>query len=266
MKQPSFLFVTILVLSAIICQGQNPFPQKIEVSENIGQDPFFIDAADFNKDGKNDILVVSTMGLADFSGLSIYFQKENNTFEPEEQRLLGGEMIQIAKIVDFNKDNNPDILIGTSENQIALAINDGSGNFDIDIISSGPITLLDLVILDLDGDNNPEIISGGNDILFFQNLGNGFFGEAQTIENLINSAFVRKLIPTQLNSDQFIDIAFIQNTPNNSVIVSGILNNGDGTFGELKTLTEDVDFRDDVFFFDFDLDNDIDLYSEQSNG
>ncbi|WP_417291112.1 T9SS type A sorting domain-containing protein [Corallibacter sp.] len=162
-----------------------------------------------------------------------------------------------------------DIAIGTEgSSEVKWYKNNGDGTFNpaISLIANAPHNLINiygLAIADINGDNANDIVATSftnDNLVWFQNNGNGTFQNAVTLLNNIDSAGAIK-------------IANIDNDPNNNldIIVSVygydgdtdsllyLLGNGDGTFSSIKYIIPETAGLGTGEFDVADFDNDGDL-------
>lgn len=135
--------------------------QNVEIA---GANNGSIQVADFNGDGKKDILVNGNSGQPT---TKIYFQLENGTFEESNVNLMGS-FYSATKVFDANGDGKLDILItGFSANYIPetkLYINSGLGEFTEKISGLPQIYFSSIDAADIDGDGDIDILLAGMDM------------------------------------------------------------------------------------------------------
>lgn len=137
-------------------------------------------------------------------------------------------------VADVNQDNKLDIIVGNyGTNTIGVFLNTGNGTFRSQIVyfaGTGSISNPNsLSVIDVNGDNNPDIIvanQGANNVGVFFNTGNGTFVLSSTYSTGISSRPACVSV-ADLNNDSTPDIAVVNYGTNN---VGVLLNFGNGTF------------------------------------
>lgn len=142
-----------------------------------------IQVADFNGDGRKDILV---NGNADQAITKIYFQQANGTFQEATTALMGSQF-SATKVFDANGDGFMDVLItGFSTNfmpETKLYLNSGTGEFTEKITGMQPIYFSSIDTADIDGDGDIDLLISGMDMTpsyslkIYLNDGEGNFTE-----------------------------------------------------------------------------------------
>jgi len=158
------------------------------------------DVADFNGDGKLDIVVSS------YSGVTILLGNGNGTFSPTSTPPVINQ--GLYAVADFNGDGIPDLLTGSG-----VLIGDGTGNFASTPLSL-PVTLSGSVALgDFTGDGIPDLAMvtgtpGTGTIL--QGNGDGAFTVAGTFAS--GSNYPDGIAADDFNGDGLMDLALISNS------------------------------------------------------
>jgi hypothetical protein len=123
-------------------------------------------SGDFNRDGRPDLLIGSTTGLAlrlsDATGLA----------SPLNVAAGSGHVLTIAT-ADFNRDGNPDAVIGFADGTIQILHGTGTGSF-----TAGPSANLSglsrILLADLTRNGFPDIVAlAGNAVSVFPVTGTG---------------------------------------------------------------------------------------------
>jgi hypothetical protein len=180
MKKYYFL-LTLIILATTRPVFAYPFnPQTPTI---LGGDMHLVESADFNNDGKNDLVVTDGKTMA---GIGVLYGNGNGTFQAP---LVLGDGVPYEwglAVDDINADGNiPDIIVGNSGlNQIQVYKNTGSGTrFDgtFDVVSlnnPGGTRQADLTLDDINNDNKLDIIIGTENATVFEvytNDGSGNF-------------------------------------------------------------------------------------------
>jgi|GEM_PF-1797273 len=271
-----FILIIILVYGTLTANSQCVNP----ISTVIGNGNNFISVKkiiDFNKDGFNDIVAVSNSniyiyfndGFGDFSNK---VKVNNNTYANTISKLL---------IADFDADGDYDIVWGlmpkwteyydlvyiskqVADNQFiesytGISIETNAHYKKIDINNDGYLDIL------IDEANGPTIDANSNAIyrtLWFENDGEGNFGDENVLGNVINH---NKMI-VDFDGDGLDDIlvlsgGIIYNEGGFDLFAVEYRNNGSGSFTSENWILEIEDgvFSKDYFAVDYDNDGDLDF-------
>ena len=182
--------------------------------------------ADFNRDGKLDVVVLTD------EGLFVLLGKGDGTFQPEVPITGGGELLQALGVADFNGDGIPDIAVDLYKNsvdEVQIFLGNGDGTFRA--FASLPCSsFAPLAIADFNHDGKFDIAavcngagtSGYPAVVVFLGNGDGTFAEGQ---NLFVSSYGQYGVAVgDFNKDGKPDLAILEQ---GIAIFSG---NGDGTF------------------------------------
>jgi hypothetical protein len=133
---------------------------------------------DINDDNKPDI-VFANYGT---DTVGVLFNVGDGTFDSLTTYSTGSEsQPTFVSVVDVNQDDKPDIVVANSnKNNVGILLNSGDGTFlPQTTYSTGNKSNPRCVsVVDLNGDNKPEIIVANHDlnnIGIFVNIGNGIF-------------------------------------------------------------------------------------------
>jgi len=187
-------------------------------------------SADFNGDGKTDLVVVSESDSStNSSPMYLLLSQGDGTFGPLQliYQLPYGFVPSLA-LGDLNKDGLVD-LVAASQQEILVFLAKSDGSFATPTSYSYNFTYFNGVVIgDFNGDGKPDlVVTGGGQILFFAGNGDGTFAEP-VISPLLSNGI--QLVVGDFNGDGNLDLAM------NGVGLSQaiVLGNGDGTFQNLS--------------------------------
>jgi len=196
----------------------------------IGADPSSMALADFNEDGRPDVVAaLSNLGV---NTVGVILGVGDGTFQPSHAFNVGSDPADVA-VADLNGDGHQDVVVANfaATNDVSVLLGKGDGTFQPQKrFSTGAIPAR-VAIADFNGDGKPDIVSANNntaDVSVLLGVGDGTFGTAQhfpagTVPNGIAVG--------DLNGDHAQDIVV---TASN---VSVLLGNGDGTFQPKHDIT-----------------------------
>jgi hypothetical protein len=213
-------------------------PQNVATGTN----PRSIVAADFNKDTKIDLAVltysscciatVGTVFLGDGAG--------NFTVAAGGSFAVGNDAAALAA-GDFNKDGSPD-LAATVLNPfgtVAVFLGNGSGGFGAVTNYLAGANATSIVVGDLNGDSKPDLATGNlnsRNVSVFLGNGSGAFAPAI---NYDVGAFPQSIVVGDLNQDSKQDVV-VASTGSVALILPG---NGDGSLGSPISVNVGQSFR-----------------------
>ncbi|MHB8482057.1 MAG: FG-GAP repeat domain-containing protein [Nitrospiria bacterium] len=211
-------------VTILLGKGDGTFSEgeKITLEQ---RSPLFIESADFNQDGKIDLVVLSR-----FDHVVVYLGNGDGTFK--FYKIFDADDTPTALVVgDFNNDHHLDLAItnnGPVKNGIEILLGDGHGNFTVGYRHTErnfrPIALTQT---DLNGDGKVDLITVDpihHNVSVFLGNGDGTFNNGMTMSG---DSEPISIVAGDFNGDHVTDIAFINNASSTLVVLFG---NGDGTF------------------------------------
>lgn len=245
------------VVAVLLGNGNGGFGSP--TSFPIGSDPRDIATADFNNDGRTDIVT------ADFNGrvAAILPNNGNGNFGTAITISTGGISAAPIAIVTgkFNNDNNLDFL--TVNNDRTVSVRLGNGNFTFNTPTSSPSNLFgtqqDIEIGDFNRDGISDFATASfSDVVTVQ-LGSasGIFTQPFNPFPVTNVA--NHLAVADLNGDGKPDIASANNGSAGNNNLSILLNTDNGNFSQAFNFTAEVGISEKVYAIDFDRNRSPDL-------
>ena len=206
----------------------NPFPQSVAV-------------ADFNGDGKLDLVVPVYSIFTPLSDMNLLLGNGDGTFTAGPAFPLTGQNVNNAAVGDFNGDGNADVAISLPDaNEIQVLLGSGDGSFTpMPAISVNGVFVV--ATGDFNGDGKPDLVTvnpGPGTLTILLGNGDGTFTEGATITTPANGPGGVAVAPASVvvgdfNGDGIPDLA-VANTPRFDQGALGsatiLLGNGDGTF------------------------------------
>lgn len=221
------ILVSVLTLVFISMNSKSQsnlcFNSSNLIPNAVGNQPKSMSNADFNGDGKLDI-VVANFGSNNISMLL----NTGGGFFASAINYNVGALPFIIKTSDFNEDGKQDVIVTNyNSNNISILLGNGNGTLQPQInypVGSNPF---DLVCADFNGDNHIDIavtneMSNNTSILIGSGLGT--FSISTTV---LTGSQPRSIVASDFNGDGKKDLAIVNLGANN---VSVYLGNGLGGF------------------------------------
>ena len=220
----------LLILTAGCTREADPTIEKIWKlirpigHYQVGVNPTSVAAADFNEDGRTDLLTTNVLGHS----LSLLLGNGDGTFQ-DTTTIKVGNMPRVVVAHDFNGDGHEDIaLANAGDHKLSIYLGRGNGTFEPGEVYPTDRQTLAIVLNDYDRDGLTDMAvalkSDKVEILLSQ--GDGTFLKADVLE-LQDSP--TSIAATDYNHDSLLDLA-VANNGAMSNNVSIFLGRGDGTF------------------------------------
>jgi hypothetical protein len=221
-------------VSVLLGNGDGTFPSYTNYSS--GSDLVAIAVADFNGDGSPDLALVNRSS----NSVSILFGARNGTFTRNQLYDVGvGAAPSAIAAADLNGDGKPDLVVtNAADNSISILINNGRGAFSVTGTYSVGTNPSGIAIADFNGDQNPDLAitnTGDDTVSILFNRGDGTFSSPVAYATRSGPA---SIAVADFNEDGKPDLAIADSLEPQNVkgpgLVSILLNNGDGTFGNRR--------------------------------
>lgn len=232
-------------LSTFVGKGDGTFGAPTNLPIPNGEVPIQIATADFNHDGKADLVALCQSG-----DVLVYLGNGNGSFQNPVTSNAGVQNRAYFQVGDINKDGFPDLLVWADNSSFSASILQGNGDGSF----KSPVAIPQIVaqngggqqmylLADVNGDGNLDILADLNDgslVLYFAGDGKGDFANAVTSVTLPSnfmdqSQFSVPPALLDLNGDGKLDLVFSSlNSQPGTLWAQG---NGDGTFQTPTQLT-----------------------------
>lgn len=205
-----------------------------------------VGAADFNGDGKTDLLLeLLTTGSTITTQVGIALNQGNGTFA-YPQTLVSGDASTRNNIFDVNGDGKPDVVLNTADG-LVVYLNDGSGNLSkastLSLSNDSPTDPVQIAAADFNGDSKLDLaVAYSGSVAWYAGNGDGTFGASSSVASLASVSNNIPIAAGDWNGDGAIDLAFAGSAASSSSNAANIFlytNNGKGNFteaGEISNL------------------------------
>jgi hypothetical protein len=247
------------VLSMFFGNGDGTFTQSTNYRyEGGGFQGSSIAAADFNHDGKLDLVATGTngnFGSNDLAGVSVFLGNGDGTF-PSTPAVYSSSANGANRVGlgDFNGDGNLDLAVANqcadnscANGALSILLGNGDGTFQSAIVDSAVGQLSSFVIADFNNDGKLDLAMPSfscvqtcltSFTILFGN-GDGTFQSPVTLDTGGYSPFFA--IAADFNGDGKVDLIVANGCGNSNCTSNGntaiLLGNGDGTFQAATTLS-----------------------------
>jgi hypothetical protein len=197
--------------------------------------PSFLVVADFNNDGRDDVVSMDSTGGIDTNLRIDNGANDNGALASATALPLGGDGAEVLVAGDFNNDGRLDIaapsVTGSSFGIIYVGLNNGTMDpFDFNTYSTGFIST-SLAAGDFNHDNKLDLAAASDSGVRIL-TGNGLGGFALTASYTITGATPLMITKGDFNNDGHLDLV----TANTGTSLSMLLGDGAGGFGSPTTM------------------------------
>jgi len=230
----AFFAATMMFASACYATTANQFFQL--TVHSTGGTPVRIVSADFNHDGKADIVALNSNNV-----LSILLGSGNSSFAASKTiaTLPANTAGLAARVVagDFNGDGNQDVVVLPSGgNFVRVFLGHGDGTFAAPVSISAGLTAGDMVVGDFNGDNKADIaLANGTSVSVLLGKSGGTLQTAIVTKTGLTSPTSLALAVGDVNRDSHLDIVANDTYGGNQVL----LGTGTGHFSLKSTFVFD---------------------------
>ncbi len=223
-------------IAVLLGNGDGTFQPPVTYALNAR--PSIVAVADFNNDGKPDIVAATS------AGFSVLLGNGDGTFQSPVNTAMTSAPTGLV-IADFNQDGNLDIATTITppmaENYLNLLYGNGNGTFQVQppLISTVGEGVVPVAAGDLNGDGKPDLIvifsmtgapPGGGPVESLLNNGDGTFSVGTTLLGTVTAVAAL----SDLQGNQKLDLI----APHG--VVSVFEGNGDGTFSVFPSYSNGV--------------------------
>jgi hypothetical protein len=218
--------------------GNGTFNTSATPSAAIGTPLSALNAADFNGDGKLELLVSNATGAT----ISLLLGNGDGTFQARTTTALANPGALV--INDLNADGKQDVVVSlNSAAQIAVLLGNGNGTFQSAVtyaLPAGTSTPTQFAFADINADGTPDLLmaSGSSALAYWQGRPNGTFEVGQAVyPGGLTGPSIFGLVAADLNADAKPDLGVTLFDPDdsNSLLPGVYLATGVKTFAPVLT-------------------------------
>jgi len=220
----------------------------------VGNNPAFIVAGDFNRDGASDLAVANSHPSIDISILVGDGRGEFITTPGISMASINTPAVSLA-VGDFNKDGNPDLVaLAGVIRSVYLFLGDGHGGFGPPVLSKGGSGPRAMVTADLNNDGFTDLTVANdttNDVSVFMGTSGGL-GPVKNFQLTFPATF---LDVGDINGDHKLDIVV-------GVGLAELIADGSGNFSVTYVVSNSQSLTNFVKIADFNNDGKADLLTQ----
>jgi Bacterial Ig-like domain (group 3)/FG-GAP-like repeat/Abnormal spindle-like microcephaly-assoc'd, ASPM-SPD-2-Hydin len=206
-------------VGVLLGNGDGTF-QAVTTYSSGGEGPASVAVADVNGDGKPDVVVAHNIT----SNVGVLLGNGDGTFQAAVA--YDSPLTNYAAVVaDVNGDTKPDIVVvgqGNSVGDVGVLLGNGDGTFQTAVVyGSGANVASSVAVADVNGDNNPDLITANqfdDEVGVLLGNGDGTFGTAFTYSSGVSGPF--SVAVADLNGDGKADLV-VTNCNSSACAVEG---------------------------------------------
>jgi hypothetical protein len=194
----------------------------------VGDNPYSVAVADFNKDGSADLAVANY----DDSNVSVLFGNGKGSFSGGNIFAVGINPFTIVS-ADFNGDGSPDLATsGYRDGKISILLGNGTGGFSTATDVAVGAQSIDLAVGDFNRDGKADlaIADDSRNLSVLLGDGKGGFG---TVTNFAAETTPISVTVGDVNGDKIVDLVAANSDSSN---LSVLLGDGKGGFGTVTNV------------------------------
>jgi hypothetical protein len=245
------LNIAFILATAGAVKAQVSFAPAVNYVVGFGSSPYSVFSADFNGDGKMDLVTANASG----NNVSILLGSGTGTFAAAVNYAVGSGP-QAVFSADFNGDGKMDVAaINSGDNTVSILLGSGTGTFAAAVNYAAGSSSNALYSADFNGDGKMDLVTanyGSNNVSVLLGSGTGTFAAAV---NYSVGSGPQGVFSADFNGDGKMDLATANFNSNN---ISILLGSGTGTFAAAVNYAVLAN-PEAVFSADFNGDGKMDL-------